>query len=215
MSEEGQSQNIQDITQLQTLEQELLEKLQSAETPDAEKIQIINKIGELTQLRIQLYETLHRISDSTKQVAKESSQLVQQQLRSVELVEETLTRSKKALQQLQNERLGKLRVIEIQTYYTKMYQAHVRILKWVIAWIACLAICFSFYNRLTLFLAILLSIYFSGKIGYLILDTSNRSTQNFDQYDWQFNPQTAPSAVSSSSSVGETAASTDAKCTLF
>jgi hypothetical protein len=212
---EGESQNIQDLAQLQSLEQELIEKLQNPAIPDAEKTQIITKIGELTQLRIQLYGMLHRLDVDSQTVADQSTQVVQQQLRAVKIVEKELNHSKEELQKIQNERLGKLRVIQINNYYSKMYQAHARILKWVIGWVIILIICYRFYNRFTMVLAVLLSIYFVSKIAYLVLDTSQRSTQNFDQYDWEFNPNTAPSAPSVSDSLAQTAASTNSKCTLF
>jgi len=214
MSTDGKSQNIADLTHLQNLEKELLEKLQNPDTPDEEKTNIIGKIGELTQLRVQLYQMLQRIDTDQSQVANQSGQLVATQLRSVKIVEDTLNKSKLLLQKLQSQRMEKLRVIEINNYYSKMYQAHTVILKWVIIWVVVLALCFYFNNTITIVLAVIASVYFSIKVGYLVLDTSNRSTQNFDQYDWAFDPSSAPGAPSSSD-LANTAAPTGAKCTLF
>ena len=216
MSSDGKSQNIADLTHLQTLEKELLEKLQNPNTSDEEKTNIIGKIGDLTQLRIQLYQMLQRIDNDQTQITNQSDQLINYQLRSVKLVEDTLNKSKLQLQKLQSQRMEKLRVIEINNYYSKMYQAHTVILKWIIAWVIILAVCFYFYNPITIVLAVIASVYFSIKVGYLVLDTSNRSTQNFDQYDWAFDPNSAPSApIPSSDDFTKNASSTSSKCTLF
>jgi hypothetical protein len=194
---ERSEQTLTDIQSLQAIEKELYNNLEKNNGKDVlspeEKTQIINKINEISQMRINLYATLkNNYSFYQKNVAS-SRNTLQEQSQAVNIVEQELNESKKQLQLLEDEKYNKLRLVEINTYYGKTYNAHAAIMKIVVA--VCIPVLilallsnneiipriwYGLLSSIIIIIGVVL-------IGYILLSLYNRSNTNFDEYEWKFN----------------------------
>jgi hypothetical protein len=134
---ERSEQTLIDIQSLQAIEKELYANLEKNNgkdvlTPD-EKTQIINKINEISQMRINLYATLKNNYSFYQKNVSSSRNTLQEQTQAVNIVEQELNESKKKLQLLEDEKYNKLRLVEINTYYGKTYNAYAAIMKIIVA----------------------------------------------------------------------------------
>jgi hypothetical protein len=206
---ERSEQTLTDIQSLQAIEKELyanLEKNNSNNvlTPD-EKNQIINKINEISQMRINLYSTLKNGYSFYQKNVSSARNTLQEQSQAVNIVEQELNEAKKKLQLLEDEKNNKLRLVEINTYYGKTYNAQAAIMKIIVS--VCIPVLILallsnnqiiprvWYGLISSILIIIGAIL----IGYIILSLINRSNTNFDEYDWKFNAADVNTSTSSTS----------------
>jgi hypothetical protein len=117
----------------------------------------------------------------------------------IDIVENELEESKRKLKLLEEEKYNKLRLVEINTYYGKQYNAHSWLMKTIVFVCIPVLILSILKNK-----GILPSTLTSIVIGIIILigillifsqiiDMSNRDTMNYDEYDWAFDKDKAPS----------------------
>lgn len=200
--QERNEQTLNDIKTLQQVELELYDTLEKNATSNTmtpeEKDQLIKKINEISQMRINLYATLKDIYSFFQNNVSSSRITLTEQKMAIDIVENELNESKRRLQLLEEEKYNKLRLVEINTYYGKQYDAHTSIMKIVV--IMCIPILFFGIlakigilpgNIAAILTAIVIMI---GVIviGKKILDIMNRDNMNFDEYDWNFNSKDAP-----------------------
>jgi hypothetical protein len=96
--EENNSQILNDIQSLQTLEQELFNNLENE--PDIssdQQQQIISKINNISNMRVNLYQTLGGVNDFFKSSLSNSTNTLVEQTKAIEIVEQELNKSKKLL----------------------------------------------------------------------------------------------------------------------
>lgn len=101
---------------------------------------------------------------------------------------------------IEQEKINASRQIQINTYYTNMYNAYISLMKInCIAFICIIILSILFkknalpgviYNILVI-LVILVDVYITGS---RLIDFSNRSTYNWDEYQWSFDRSSAPVA---------------------
>jgi hypothetical protein len=206
---ERSEQTLADIQSLQAIEKELYENLEknsgtSTITPE-EKNQIINKINEISQMRMNLYDNLKNTYSFYQKNVSSSRNTLDEQSSAVGIVEQELNESKKKFQLLQDEKYNKLRLVEINTYYGKTYNAHAAIMKIiVVVCIPVLILAILANNELIprIWYGLLSSIIIIigiVTIGYMLLNLYNRSNTNFDEYEWAFNPNDVATDSSTSS----------------
>jgi hypothetical protein len=124
----------------------------------------------------------------------------------IDIIENELNEAKKRLNELENEKISKLRLVEINTYYGKQYNAHANIMKTIVLFcipIILLAVLansgilpptiYAFLTGLIIVIALFI-------IGYKLVDISNRDNMNWDEYNWYFNKSDAPSDTADASS---------------
>ena len=203
---ERSEQTLTDIQSLQEIEKELYANLEKNNgknvlTPE-EKTQIINKINEISQMRINLYATLKNGYSFYQKNVSSARNTLQEQSQAVNIVEQELNESKKKLQLLEDEKFNKLRLVEINTYYGKSYHANTAVMKIVVAvCIPVLILSLLSNNQIIprIWYGLLSSIIIITGIiliGYILINLSNRSNSNFDEYNWKFNPaDIAPSGT--------------------
>jgi hypothetical protein len=196
---DGYQQTVDNIKYLQNVERDLYLKLEVyATTPgnDPEQNDLINKINNVSQLRIALLKTLNTMSDTLQTQVGNSRVNLVDQLTIIGFVERELNQIKAQLNLSDNIKHNKLRMVEINTYYGKRYRAYTELMKIVIF------SCFLFVvlallkkkgivpeniinGLLTVFLLIAL---------FFFLRKSNdifwRNNMNFDEYDWFILPGT-------------------------
>jgi len=196
--QERNHQVLNDISQLQTTEQKLYDSLENVSITPEQKQQIIDKINQVSQIRINLYTNLQDMSSYYQENVSAAKTTLGQQKVAIDIIENELNDSKRKLNVLQEQKNNTLRMVEINTYYGDKYTAHKRIMKTVV--IICLPLIllaflanksilpgnvYALLSGIVLIIGIII-------LGYQLIDLSNRSNMNWDEYDWNFNPDTAP-----------------------
>jgi hypothetical protein len=133
------------------------------------------------------------------------------QMVSVDVIENELNNTKRRLNLLESQKNNKIRLVEINTYYGKQYDAHKQIMQIVV--IVCIPVLIITMLSSKGILPSKISALFSGIIiivglfiiGAKVIDLSNRDNMNFDEYDWYFDKTTAPTT----STETETSSSSD------
>jgi len=200
--QERNQQVLSNISQLQAQEKQLYNSLEDASiSPDQKQI-IINKINEISQMRINLYAGIKDMYSSYQKNVSASSNTLAQETMAIDIIENELNEAKKKLNLIQEEKYNKLRTVEINTYYGKRYGAHTQIMKIIVIICIPLIILALLAHRGILppkFYMLLASIVLI--VGIIILcrqliDLSNRDNMNWDEYNWYFNTAAAPSPTS-------------------
>ena len=116
---------IASISSLQILEQGLLEQLKYAMTnfpTDTDKINIIiDKMNNLASLRLNLYTNLSEMGDFYSANVSGTTTALTDQTMALAVVENELNAAKKRLDFVEDQKMNKLRLVEINEYYGKKY----------------------------------------------------------------------------------------------
>ena len=203
-SQERHAQTLKSIQELQDVERQLyinLEAQAAAGADLSEQKAIVDRINEISTARITLYNTLKGMySVMQTSVAGTRNELVDQ-MTITGVVEQELNNTKSSINALTDEKNNKLRMVEINTYYGKRYQAHTGLMKLII--LICIPL---------LILAILgkkglvPSNIASGlatviiAIGAILVvrrlwDLDRRDNMNYDEYDWYFDQNASSPTV--------------------
>ena len=187
------------ISQLQTQEKKLYDSLDNAALSSDEKQQIINKINEISQMRINMYSNMKDMYSFYQKNVAASNSLIGQDIAAIDILETELNNSKQRLNLIQDEKNNKLRLVEINTYYGKQYNAHSKLMKIIIFTCIPVIILSVLANKgilpqnLYAFLTGIIIIIGVVFIGLELIDMSNRDNMNWDEYNWYFNKDDAPS----------------------
>jgi hypothetical protein len=209
---------ITNIKQLQTTEMKLYTSLDDQNLDPSKRTNIINQINEIGQTRATLYNSLKNMASSYQQNVSTSQDTIQQQMFALDIVENELNEAKLRTQQLENEKYNKLRLVEINTYYGKRFDAHKEIVK-VIVYV-CIFMLITIILGKKEILPRNIYIVLNGMIivigiiviGKKMIDLSNRDNMNFDEYDWYFDKSKAPSDTTTTSSSSNPWAMPTATC---
>jgi hypothetical protein len=110
------------LSELQSTEKELYEILKD-DNDSTNKKEIISKINDLSSKRDKLYIDMKQMSKDVNKQNKNTSSDYSNQLQIVSIAEKELNREKDRLKILNAEKYNKLRMVEINTYYSKKYEA--------------------------------------------------------------------------------------------
>ena len=195
--QERNEQVLNDIKTLQTTEMDLYNSLEDQNISSDKKQQIIDRINQISQMRINMYANLKDSYSNYQKNVSTSRNTLNDQMVSIDVIENELNDSKRRLNLLQVDKTNKIRLVGINTYYGKQYNAHKEIMKIVVYVCIPILILTILSNKGIIpdMINILLSgiiIIIGGVImGYQIIDLSNRSNMNFDEYEWYFNKKEA------------------------
>lgn len=193
---------LKDIEDLQKLEQYLIGLLNNPNLSDEERNEILEKIEGLTQIRINLYKNLATVTESLGTSSSSANFILSDQKATINVMENELNRLKSQMSNMNQENLNKLRMIQINTYFSKRYENHTKVLKTALLFVLLFSIVYFLKNKgllpdivftILLYILVALCVYFVGK-G--LLDMWMRDNMNYDEYDWMFNTKSAPSASS-------------------
>jgi len=196
---------LNDIQSLQSMEQQLVSNLESNPNLTSEQQQqIISKVNQISNMRINLYKTLSGVNSFFQTALNSSQNTLKEQTEVISIVENELNKSKAQLQLLQAEKDNKIRLVEINNYYGEKYAEHASLMKIIIFILVPVIVLTILYNNDILpgkiFYILIIIIAAIG--GYYLWKTYisivMRDTMNYQEYDWYFNPKTAPSVASSS-----------------
>lgn len=205
--QEKNDQVIQNIKMLQSNEMNLYNSLENESLSTDQKKLIIDQINQISQIRITLYSNLKNNYSSYKENVSFSRNMLNDQLVSIDFIENELNESKRRLNLIEEQKNNKIRLVEINTYYGKQYNAHKKIMQ-IIA-IMCIPILILnilankgfLPSKLNILLNIIIIVFGLTIIGNNIIDISNRSNMNFDEYSWRFNKEDAPKSEPITSNV--------------
>ena len=162
--------------------------------PSVEQEKIIQKINEISEMRIALFKNLTNMyGNMQNNVANSRTDLVDQ-MTLVGVVEEELDNAKANLHKLTDAKNNKVRMSEINTYYGKRYSAHTGVMKLLI--MICIPLLILAILRKKNLVPRNIANGVSGlivAIGAIILirriwDLTRRDNMNYDEYRWFFNP---------------------------
>ena len=197
--QERNQQVLDNISQLQTQEKDLYTSLDDPNLSSEEKQQIINKINEISQIRLNLYAGMQDMYSYYQQNVSASRSTLGQEMTAIDIIENELNESKKKLNLIQDQKYNKLRLVEINTYYGKRYNAHSGLMKTIIIICIPIIILTILANKEILppkLYAVLMGIILIFgiiSIGTQLIDIGSRDNMNWDEYYWYFNKDKAPS----------------------
>lgn len=214
---QGSHQTISSITDLQTLEMKLYASLDNNKLTPEQRSIIIDKINQIAQTRMTLYQGISNMASSYQQNLATTNNSLQEQILAIDIVENELNEAKRRLNMLDAQKNNKLRMVQINTYYGKQYSAYKDIAK-NIAYLCILVLIIIILGKNDI-LPTNIYITLNGLIitigviiiGRQVIRLSNKDNMNYDEYNWSFNKSTAPApstAISSSTSSTSTSSST-------
>ena len=201
---QGTEQTITNITDLQTMEMQLYTSLDNISLTQAERSSIINRINQLAQTRMTLYQGISNMASVYQENITTSNNTIQEQLLAIDIVENELNVAKRRLNLLEENKYNKLRLVEINTYYGKQYNAYKDIAKNIVyICILVLSIVILGKNGIlptNVYIALNVLIITIGAVivGSQIVNVSNRDNMNFDEYNWYFDKSKAPTDTTDS-----------------
>jgi hypothetical protein len=202
--EQNNEQILNDIQALQQIEQQLFNALDTNTTLTSDQQQqIIQKMNQVSQMRIHLYQTLSSVNSFFQQNLETSQGSLQDQSLAISVVENELNESKKRLQLLETERNNKIRLVEINDYYADKYAEHSQFMKILILMFLPI-ILFAVLNKYAMLpdnvfyiLVLIVSVIGGFFLCKRFLSMIMRDNMNYQQYKWFFNPNAAPTSSSS------------------
>ena len=203
---QNNEQILNDIQSLQKMEQELFNSLETNTNLTSQQQQkIIEKMNQITNMRINLYQTLSGVNNFYDTALKSSAGTLKEQTNAIGIVESELNRSKKRLELLEAEKNNKIRLVEINDYYGDKYAEHSQLMKIIIFTLVPIII-LAFLNNKGILPSIIYNILiviisFIGAyymwIRYFSIIT--RDNINYQEYDFYFDPKSAPTGSATNS----------------
>jgi len=203
---QGSQQTISGITDLQTIEMKLYTSLDNNKLTSEQRSLIIDKINQIAQTRMSMYQGISNMSSSYQQTLATTNNSLQEQMLAIDIVENELNEAKRRLNLLEAQKNNKLRMVEINTYYGKQYSAHKDIAKNIV-YICILVLIVVILGKkgilppnIYITLNGLIITIGAVIIGKQVIKLSNKDNINYDEYNWHFNKATAPAPPVASSS---------------
>jgi hypothetical protein len=208
--EEGRSQTLNNISDLQNIEKEYFSKLNEGMAQNTltqeEKDSLVQKINEISQMRVNLYKNLDGMYSFYHTNVSSTQNTIEEQAVAIEIVEKELNEAKLRLKAIEDEKNSKARLVEINTYYGERYNNHAQIMKIII--LICIPVLIltilknkgilsrQLYGLIVIIIVVVGIIY----LGMTIIRSMSHDNMNFQEYTWNFNTADAP-AVDTSNAV--------------
>lgn len=193
---------LRDIKSLQTIEQDLFKTLETNPfITSEEQKQILKKINSISQMRLNLYQTLGDVNSLYKNTLVHSRETLRQETFAIAIIEKQLNEAKKKLQLLETEKNNKIRLIEINDYYGEKYSEHGILMKYIIFMLIPIIIISLLFNKGFLpkfiFYILLGIITIIGSVFIInkLISIWNRDNMNYQEYVWGFNMKNAPTVI--------------------
>ena len=131
--QENNEQILNDIQSLQQMEEQLLSNLETNPNLSYQQQQdIIQKMNQLSTMRINLYQTLSGVNGFFQSALSSSIGTLEEQTSAIAIVENELNQAKQRLEVLEEEKNNKVRLVEINGYFGDKYAEHSQLMKIVI-----------------------------------------------------------------------------------
>jgi hypothetical protein len=204
---QNNDQILNDIQSLQKMEQDLFSSLESNTSLTTQQQQkVIEKINQISNMRINLYKTLSGVNNFYGTALQSSAGTLKEQTAAIGIVESELNKSKQRLQLLEAERNNKIRLVEINDYYGDKYAEHSQLMKIIIFTLVPIIILAilnnkgilpnTIYNILIVIISFIGAYFIWRRYASIIM----RDNMNYQEYDFYFDPDAAPSGSTTDSS---------------
>jgi len=155
---------------------------------ESEVVDITSQINALSTTRVNLYNVIANIYKSQTTNEKNAQASLNQQTTTLQLLEEELNKSKKKLANMKDYKNNQLKMIEINTYYSKQYDAYRRLMR-LITIIGVLLLVSILLEHTPLYmvsrpLTILVCIVGGIVIILRVFNMMSRSSYNYDEIKW-------------------------------
>jgi len=162
---------------------------------DSEIENITTQINSLTTSRVNLYNYLSNSYHTDIEIAKTSKNDMKQQTETLRILERELNKSKNNLAKLEDEKYNQLKMIEINTYASKQYDAQKRFMKLITIIGVCMLLSLLLGNiealksvsNMLVKLVTIIGIFFIIK---QLIDMYLRRNDDYDEYTWPAAPTT-------------------------
>ena len=213
-TQQNNEQILNDIQSLQQMEQQMFNNLESTPNLTIEQQEsIIEKMNQISNMRINLYQTLSGVNNYYQSALNSSVGTLQEQTLAIGIVESELNKAKERLNRLEEEKNNKIRLVEINTYFGDKYTEHSQLMKIIIFSLIPIIIISFLYTKgilpkmLYLILVIIISLicayFFWKKFASIIM----RDNMNYQEYDFAFDPSSISSGSTNSSDPWQTSLS--------
>lgn len=203
--QENNEQILNDIMDLQQMEEQMLNSLETNPNLTYQQQQdIIQKMNQLSSMRISLYQTLSGVNGFYESALSSSIGTLQEQTAAIAIVENELNQAKERLEMLQQEKNNQIRLVEINDYYGEKYAEHSQLMKiFIFTLVPIIILVFLkskgfipnfVYTGLVVIIS-LIGIYF---FLYRFASVITRDNMNYQEYDWYFDPNAAPTGSTNS-----------------
>jgi hypothetical protein len=200
----------------QSDETALFQSLDNPTLTPVQRYAIIQAINRSAHTRITLYRALQDIYTTAKEEKSQMKELIDRQMRAIELIEHEMNRKKEKLNRGVEKKQDLLRMVEITDYYKGQYSAHSALLR-TTSMLCVPAVLLSLLHKMGFLprmlyglFSILLLVYAAYIIGPIIIDLSNRDSMVWDQYNLAFQSSKAPQPAASASASASSASSSSA-----
>lgn len=201
--QENNEQILNDIQSLQQMEQQLFSNLESnPNLSTQQQQQIIEKMNQLSNMRVNLYQTLSGVNNYFENALNTSIGSLKEQVVAISIVENELNRAKNRLEILEQEKNNKIRLVEINTYYGDKYAEHSQLMKIIIFTLIPVIILALLNNKgilpntiyyiLVIIVSLIGAVFFWKRFASIIM----RDNMNYQEYNWYFDPNSAPTSTS-------------------
>lgn len=203
--QQNNEQIINDIQSLQQMEQKLFNNLESNPNLSVdEQKKIIEKMNQLSNMRINLYKTLSGVNKYFNTALNTSIGSLKEQAIAIQIVEDELNKAKKRLEILEEEKNNKIRLVEINTYFSDKYAEHAQLMKIIIFTLIPIIILTILNNNYILpnmiYYILMIIVVFIGAYFFWIRFASiaTRDNMNYQEYAWSIKPNMVSESNSSS-----------------
>jgi hypothetical protein len=200
---QNNEQILNDIQSLQKMEQDLFSSLETNTNLTFQQQQkIIEKMNQITSMRINLYKTLSGVNNFYGTALQSSAGTLKEQTAAIGIVESELNKSKQRLQLLETEKNNKIRLVEINDYYGDKYAEHSQLMKIIIfTLVPIIILAFlnnkgilpnTIYNILIIIISFIGAYFMWRRFASIIM----RDNMNYQEYDFYFDANAAPTGSS-------------------
>lgn len=190
---------LNDIQSLQNIELELFNSLEANNNLTTEEQKtIISKINAISNMRIDLYQTMGGVNQFFKDALNNSRDTLQDQTAAISIIEQELNNSKLRLNELKQDKINKIRLIEINDYYGQKYEEQTKLMKITIAIIIPIVILIvlrinnilpqTVFSILLMVIIIVGSVIFLRQLSYIL----TRDNMIYQEFNWGFDAGNAP-----------------------
>ena len=203
--QERNEQVLNNISQLQKQEKDLYNSLDDVSLSSEQKRIIMDRINQISQIRMNLYSTLKDMFSYYKQNVDTSSTTLGETIAAVNILEDELNNAKRRMGLIDEQTNNKQRLVEINTYYGKRYSAHSKLMKTIVFICIPIIILAVLANKgilpakIYMILSLIILVIGCILLGLQLIDISNRDDMNWDEYDWYFDKSSAPEPSTSTS----------------
>ncbi len=200
-----QDRNVQTLTDIQglqsvekglftTLEAGLANNTMTQEQRDS----LINKINELSNMRINLYKNLNGMYNFFEKNMTSTKDTVSEQTAAIDIVENELNEAKRRLKIIQQENSNKIRLVEINTYYGDQYSDYANIMKLIVYFSIPILICTILANmgilprNIFMIILVIICVIAIIYIGKEVITIFSKDNMNYSEFDWHTDKSKLP-----------------------